>query len=208
MVGNEKSKKLSNTEIISKGSFVAIIITIPTLASFFGVWQLSDNLLYGAVTGLIVNFVAIGFSFKIVRKLLVKKQDNGTELNQIKMNVDFSQIENLLVSEIKLSPIQARIFLLVVTHGRMNAENIAKQLEISTDEASDNSKKLMELGGFIDMPDNEFEATHPRFTAVNMYRKMCEREQIEFKKNLKVDNIGVVLEKPYDDARAKYNNKK
>jgi predicted transcriptional regulator len=124
------------------------------------------------------------------------------------MNVDFSQIENLLVSEIKLSPIQARIFLLVVTHGRMNAENIAKQLEISTDEASDNSKKLMELGGFIDMPDNEFEAMHPRFTAVNMYRKMCEREQIEFKKNLKVDNIGVVLEKPYDDARAKYNNKK
>ena len=124
------------------------------------------------------------------------------------MNVDFSQIENLLVSEIKLSPIQARIFLLVVTHGRMNAENIAKQLEISTDEASDNSKKLMELGGFIDMPESEFEAMHPRFTAVNMYRKMCEREQIEFKKNLKVDNIGVVLEKPYDDARAKYNNKK
>jgi len=124
------------------------------------------------------------------------------------MNVDFSQIENLLVSEIKLSPVQARIFLLVVTDGKMNAENIAKQLEISTDEASDNSKKLMELGGFIDMPDNEFEAMHPRFTAVNMYRKMCEREQIEFKKNLKVDNIGVVLEKPYDDARTKYNNKK
>ena len=124
------------------------------------------------------------------------------------MNVDFSQIENLLVSEIKLSPIQARIFLLVVTHGRMNAENIAKQLEISADEALANSKKLMELGAFIDMPDNEFEAMHPRFTAVNMYRKMCEREQIEFKKNLKVDNIGVVLEKPYDDARTKYNNKK
>ena len=100
------------------------------------------------------------------------------------MNVDFSQIENLLVSEIKLSPIQARIFLLVVTHGRMNAENIATQLEIGTDEASDNSKKLMELGGFIDMPESEFEAMHPRFTAVNMYRKMCEREQIEFKKNL------------------------
>ena len=124
------------------------------------------------------------------------------------MSGDFSQIENLLVSEIRLSSIQARIFLLVVTHGKMNAENIAKQLEISADEALANSKKLMELGAFIDMPDNEFEAMHPRFTAVNMYRKMCEREQIEFKKNLKVDNIGVVLEKPYDDARTKYNNKK
>ena len=124
------------------------------------------------------------------------------------MSGDFSQIENLLVSEIRLSSIQARIFLLVVTHGKMNAENIAKQLEISADEALANSKKLMELGAFIDMPDNEFEAMHPRFTAVNMYRKMCEREQIEFKKNLKVDNIGVVLEKPYDDARTKYNKTK
>ena len=124
------------------------------------------------------------------------------------MSGDFSQIENLLVSEIRLSSIQARIFLLVVTHGKMNAENIAKQLEISADEALINSKKLMELGAFIDMPDNEFEAMHPRFTAVNMYRKMCEREQIEFKKNLKVDNIGVVLEKPYDDARTKYNKTK
>ena len=80
MVGTEKTKKLSNTEIISKGSFVAAIVTIPTLASFFGVWQISDNLLYGAVTGLIVNFIAIGFSFKVVRKL-VKKQNSGTELN-------------------------------------------------------------------------------------------------------------------------------
>ena len=124
------------------------------------------------------------------------------------MSGDFSQIENLLVSEIRLSSIQARIFLLVVTHGKMNAENIAKQLEISADEALINSKKLMELGAFIDMPDNEFEAMHPRFTAVNMYRKMCEREQIEFKKNLKVDNIGVILEKPYDDARTKYNKTK
>ena len=124
------------------------------------------------------------------------------------MSGDFSQIEGLLVSEIRLSSIQARIFLLIVAHGKMNVENIAKKLEISPDDAFTNSKKLMELGAFIDMPDNEFEAMHPRFTAVNMYRKMCEREQIEFKKNLKVDNIGVVLEKPYDDARTKYNKKK
>ena len=93
----------------------------------------------------------------------------------------------------------------MVAHGKMNVENNAKKLEISPDDAFTNSKKLMELGAFIDMPDNEFEAMHPRFTAVNMYRKMCEREQIEFKKNLKVDNIGVVLEKPYDDARTNYN---
>jgi hypothetical protein len=90
----------------------------------------------------------------------------------------------------------------------MNGSRISKELDITEDEAINNSKKLMELGAFIDMPNNEFESMHPRFTAVNMYRKMCERKQIEFKKNLKIDNIGVVLEKPYDDARTKYNNKK
>ena len=124
------------------------------------------------------------------------------------MNVDLSQIENVLISEIDLSSIQARIFLLVVINGKMNGSRISKELDITEDEAINNSKKLMELGAFIDMPNNEFEAMHPRFTAVNMYRKMCERKQIEFKKNLKIDNIGVVLEKPYDDARTKYNNKK
>ena len=98
------------------------------------------------------------------------------------MNVDFSQIENLLVSEIKLSPIQARIFLLVVTHGRMNAENIAKQLEIGTDEASDNSKKLMELGGFIDMPDNEFEAMHPRLLQLTCIEKCVSVYKLNLKK--------------------------
>jgi hypothetical protein len=44
---------------------------------------------------------------------------------------------------------------------------------------------------------------HPRFTAVNMYRKMCEREHIEFKRNKIVDSIGVILEQAYDDARTK-----
>ena len=33
----------------------------------------------------------------------------------------------------------------------------------------------MGLGAFIDISETEFEAMHPRFTAVNMYRKMCER---------------------------------
>ena len=121
---------------------------------------------------------------------------------------DYSQIEKNLISEIKLTYIQAKIFLLIVTNGRMPIKQIAERLQISSSEALDNSKKLMDLGAFIDMPNDEFEAMHPRFTAVNMYRKMCERERVEFKKNLTVDNIGVVLEKPYDDARTKYNKPK
>jgi hypothetical protein len=122
--------------------------------------------------------------------------------------MDLSQITKTLVSEIKLTENQAKIFLRIVIHGRMNTTQISNDLDISLDDATQNSKKLVELGGFIDMPNDEFEAMHPRFTAVNMYRKMCEREQKEFKKNLDIDNIGVVLEVSYDDARTKYNKKK
>ena len=121
--------------------------------------------------------------------------------------MDISKITQILVSEIKLSEIQAKIFLHIVINGKMKTSQIANDLNISLNDANLNSKKLVELGGFIDMPNEEFEAMHPRFTAVNMYRRMCEREQKEFKKNLDVDNIGVVLEVPYDDARTKYNKK-
>lgn len=117
------------------------------------------------------------------------------------MNLD--KIEKDLVSEIKLSQIQAKVFLLIVTQGKMTAEKISKSVGISTKEALDTAKEIVKLGGFIDISDTEFEAMHPRFTAVNMYRKMCERENIKFKKNNTVDNIGIALEEAYDNARTK-----
>ena len=117
--------------------------------------------------------------------------------------MSFSGIEDDLVSEIKLELIQAKIYLLVTCYGKMSSELIAEKLNISNNDAKKASKDLMSLGAFIDISDTEFEAMHPRFTAVNMYRKMCERRNIEFKRNKIVDNIGVILEKPYDDARTK-----
>ena len=117
--------------------------------------------------------------------------------------MDFSQIEKDLISEIRLSPNHAKVFLLVTTEGKMAAKTISEKLRISEDEALQTAKDLMEFGAFIDISKTEFEAMHPRFTSVNMYRKMCERENIEFKRNKIVDNIGVVLEQPYDDARTK-----
>ena len=122
--------------------------------------------------------------------------------------MDYEKIETDLISEIRLTKNQAEVFLLVTLKGKMPADQIAKSLEITVEDALEISQKLIELGGFIDMPKTEFEAMHPRFTAVNMYRKMCERENIDFKKNSIVDNLGVVLEEPYDDARTKYNKKR
>jgi len=121
--------------------------------------------------------------------------------------MNHEKIKNDLISEVRLTKNQAEVFLLVTLKGKMSANQIANTLEISAEDALETSQKLVELGGFIDMPETEFEAMHPRFTAVNMYRKMCERENITFKKNSIVDNLGVVLEDPYDDARTKYNKK-
>ena len=119
--------------------------------------------------------------------------------------MDLSKIEEVLTSVIKLTDLQAKIFLLIVTEGKMTDKKISNKLRISIDESYLIGKQLIELGSLIEISENEFEAMHPRFTAVNMYRKMCEREKVEFKRNVTVDNIGVVLERPYDDARTKYN---
>ena len=122
--------------------------------------------------------------------------------------MNYEKIKNDLISEIKLTKNQANVFLLVVLGGKMSVSEIARLSDITVDEARKTSEKLVELGGFIDMPETEYEAMHPRFTAVNMYRRMCERENIDFKKNSVVDNIGIALEEPYDDVRTKYNKKR
>lgn len=119
------------------------------------------------------------------------------------VSVNLNDVEEKLVSELRLSPMQAKVFVLIVKNGKKSAEYIAQNLGISDSEALEVSKSLVDLGGFIDITKTEFESTHPRFAVVNMYRRMCIKENIPFKKNLLVDNISIVLEKPYDDARTK-----
>jgi len=119
------------------------------------------------------------------------------------VSVNIDDVEEKLVSELRLSPIQAKVFVLVVKEGKKSAKDIAQSLSISNSQASEVTKSLVDLGGFIDITKTEFESMHPRFAVVNMYRRMCLRENIPFKKNLLVDNISIVLEKPYDDARTK-----
>jgi predicted transcriptional regulator len=121
------------------------------------------------------------------------------------VSVNIDTVEENIVSELRLTPIQTRVYILVVKKGKMSAKEIAQNLGISEDEAHQAATSLIQNGGFIDITKTEFESMHPRFAVVNMYRRMCERENIPFKKNLVVDNISIVLEKPYDDARTKYN---
>jgi hypothetical protein len=74
------TKKVTTMDLITKGSLIALIITIPTLIVFFGVWTVTDDLIYGAVGGLITNFISLGISFKIVNKKFTKRQKDDFEL--------------------------------------------------------------------------------------------------------------------------------
>ncbi|HKU32447.1 MAG TPA: hypothetical protein VJR22_01195 [Candidatus Nitrosotalea sp.] len=126
-----------------------------------------------------------------------------TKLVSASVSVNIDDVEEKLASELKLSPSQAKVFVFIVKNGKQSAESIAQGIGMSVLDASKVAKSLVDLGGFIDITKTEFESMHPRFAVVNMYRRMCMRENIPFKKNLLVDNISIVLEKPYDDARTK-----
>ena len=113
------------------------------------------------------------------------------------------EIEADLISELGLEPLQARTYLLVTCSGRMPPGVMAENLGVPAGEAEEAALALVDLGAFIEMPGREFEAMHPRFTAVNMFKRVCARKNIKFGRNNTIDAIGAALEKPYDDARSK-----
>ena len=59
--------------------------------------------------------------------------------------MDSSKLENDLVSEIKLTPIQAKIYLLITWYGKMSALQIADKLKISSEVAQKTATELMVL---------------------------------------------------------------
>lgn len=73
MTSNNKTGKLTMKDIVLKGSIIAVIVTIPSIASFVIAWIILDNLMQAAIIGAVIHFIAMGFSFKISKKLSVKR---------------------------------------------------------------------------------------------------------------------------------------
>ena len=82
-------------------------------------------------------------------------------------------------------------------------EKIAESLKFSEEEANNVANSLVEKGMIINISQSEYETLHPRFAISNRYRRLCEEDNIPFRKNLLIDNIGIVLEIPFEDARTK-----
>lgn len=116
---------------------------------------------------------------------------------------DISSLEKVLISELRLSSDESKTYLLIVKDGKMTPDRISKSLQISLPEALGAADSLVEKGMLIETSLREYESLHPRFAASNRYRMLCEQENIEFKKNVKVDNIGLALQNHYENARTK-----
>ena len=120
------------------------------------------------------------------------------------MTVNSSNMEQVIISELKISEDEAKVYIAIVKKGKMNAAKISGALDWSDEQrALSASKSLVDRGMVIEITKTEFESLHPRFAITNRYRRRCEEEHIPFKRNVKIDNIGIVLEKPYEDARTK-----
>ena len=65
--------KLKIGEIVLKGTIMATIVTVPSIIAFLISWIILDNLITAAIVGGIIHFIAMGFSLKISKKILVKK---------------------------------------------------------------------------------------------------------------------------------------
>lgn len=116
---------------------------------------------------------------------------------------DISSLEKVLISELRLSSDESKTYLLIVKDGKMTPDRISKSLQISLPQALGAADSLVEKGMLIETSLREYESLHPKFAASNRYRMLCEQENIEFKKNVKVDNIGLALQSHYENARTK-----
>jgi sugar-specific transcriptional regulator TrmB len=116
---------------------------------------------------------------------------------------DISPLEKVLISELRLSSDESKTFLLIVKDGKMTPDRISKTLQISLARALGAADSLVKNGMLIEVSTSQYESLHPRFAASNRYRMLCEQENIEFKKNVKIDNIGVALQNHYENARTK-----
>lgn len=74
MIRFPKKRTKTSTEIVTKtiwiSTFLAMILSLPPLGLFLGIYFLTGNLIIGAIVGFGVHFVTLIFSGKISKFLI------------------------------------------------------------------------------------------------------------------------------------------
>ncbi len=110
--------------------------------------------------------------------------------------------EEKMVSELGVPRDEARVYMLLLSRGRMPKNGIADALKLDASSVENAVSGLVEKGACVEF-GSEYEALNPRFAVTNIYRMMCYAKKIEVKRNAVVDQLAALLEKAYEDARTK-----
>jgi len=70
---DEKIPSKFTNNIFLKGTFIAIIITIPSLTAFFIGWYILDDLILSAIIGVVIHFIAMIVIFKFSKQFFMPK---------------------------------------------------------------------------------------------------------------------------------------
>jgi len=113
--------------------------------------------------------------------------------NNIFMN-QTSQIKTLLKEQLQMNELETDIFLALMKSEKTTSRGFQEKTNLTVDQIIEISKGLENKGMVIEINKNEFRAMHPRFAIVNRYRRICQANNILFKKNTLIDNLGIMLE--------------
>ena len=105
-----------------------------------------------------------------------------------------TQIKKNIISDLELSEEEADIFLALIKDEKTSSTSFKKNFAQDMKRMIINCKKLEQKGMIIEINENEYQVLHPRFAIVNRYRRLCGEKNIQFKKNIKIDSLGIMLE--------------
>lgn len=120
------------------------------------------------------------------------------------MKENTEKIIKSLTLELDLSENEALVFLYITERGKSTIRRISTDLHIDEECVVSSIRTLVDHGMLFNMTSSEYETFHPRFSIVNGHRLKCDRLGVPFKKNIKIDVLGAMLEARYEDARTKY----
>lgn len=113
---------------------------------------------------------------------------NNIFVNQV------NQIKILLMEQLQMNELEIDIFLALMKSEKTTSHGFQEDTNLAAHQIIEISKSLEKKGMVIEVNKNEFRALHPRFAIVNRYRRICQANNILFKKNTLIDNIGIMLE--------------
>lgn len=110
---------------------------------------------------------------------------------------------NIFITDLQLSNLETKIFLLIISQGMLKIDQISIELNLDKSQCREIIDSLINKNMIIEYSKNLFESFHPRFAIINRYKRLCLEKDVPWRKNPMIDNLAIILEQPFEAARTK-----